>query len=353
MQAANQPNGTLCTRARDCASFRCVDGVCCDTSCTGQCEACATGTCTPVVGPPVGNRPACTGSGPCAAACDGQTRTHCVGYPGAETSCANAACADGWQTTYGCGGNGTCHPMTTSCGLFLCNDEGTACLTTCASDGECVGAAHCANGVCQGDQDLGEPCTTGAECQQGHCANGVCCNEGCSEVCMACDVAGNVGFCTPQADDTLCDAGVCCSGQCVASNADPTNCGACGVVCTGGAACVNGICELQCLAAGGSCIQDDECCSQNCGGTCGPQTCGDGGDPCSSASDCCTTVCVNGMCLACLGLGESCGQDADVRCCSQNCGSNNTCEASLCVAQGSCTDDLTCCSQNCVKTCQS
>ncbi|MGH2561733.1 MAG: hypothetical protein ACRDJH_21920, partial [Thermomicrobiales bacterium] len=42
-RAPRQPDGAPCTRATDCASFICADGVCCNRSCPGQCESCATG----------------------------------------------------------------------------------------------------------------------------------------------------------------------------------------------------------------------------------------------------------------------------------------------------------------------
>ncbi len=60
--------GGACVASTDCAAGSCVDGVCCATSCTGQCEACnlkgKEGTCSPVSGAPVGARTACGGTGP-------------------------------------------------------------------------------------------------------------------------------------------------------------------------------------------------------------------------------------------------------------------------------------------------
>jgi uncharacterized repeat protein (TIGR01451 family)/uncharacterized repeat protein (TIGR02543 family)/uncharacterized protein (TIGR03382 family) len=51
----------LCDSDAQCGSGLCVDGVCCNAVCPGQCEACDVpghvGVCSPVAGPPHGNRP--------------------------------------------------------------------------------------------------------------------------------------------------------------------------------------------------------------------------------------------------------------------------------------------------------
>jgi hypothetical protein len=36
-----QANGTACATSSQCASWFCVDGVCCDSACTGVCQACS------------------------------------------------------------------------------------------------------------------------------------------------------------------------------------------------------------------------------------------------------------------------------------------------------------------------
>src|SRR3954454_15543029 len=49
-----------CSNDADCGSGHCIDGVCCNRACDGQCEACdvtgSVGTCSPVMGPPHGQR---------------------------------------------------------------------------------------------------------------------------------------------------------------------------------------------------------------------------------------------------------------------------------------------------------
>jgi len=44
----NKTNGEICSAASECGSRFCKDGVCCNSACTGACESCSTGTCTPV-----------------------------------------------------------------------------------------------------------------------------------------------------------------------------------------------------------------------------------------------------------------------------------------------------------------
>jgi len=83
------PNGSVCDRGRRCLSGHCVDGICCDTECSGACESCAylasPGTCTPH---PAGTDPEdvcgmniCDGRGNCATdaglpTTDGQVTVH-------------------------------------------------------------------------------------------------------------------------------------------------------------------------------------------------------------------------------------------------------------------------------------
>src|SRR6202012_2484382 len=85
---AQNPDGTACRADDQCVNGHCVDGLCCNTSCDGQCEACdvttAKGTCTPVTDKPHGARPACV-SDPqypsCAGVCDGKNANACT-FPG-------------------------------------------------------------------------------------------------------------------------------------------------------------------------------------------------------------------------------------------------------------------------------
>lgn len=95
--------------------------------------------------------------------------------------------------------------------------------------------------------------------------------------------AGVLARGVPAAAQLTCDTGeIACSGVCVATCCDNNNCGACGVVCTGGLTCFEGQCDCpsgDCgcaegqLDCGGVCV--DSCCDNaNCG-ACGV-VCSDG-----------------------------------------------------------------------------
>jgi MYXO-CTERM domain-containing protein len=68
-------NGQACTAASGCASGFCVDGVCCDKACTGDCKACNltghTGTCTPQMAGSDPDGECGQGTGVCKSSCDG------------------------------------------------------------------------------------------------------------------------------------------------------------------------------------------------------------------------------------------------------------------------------------------
>src|SRR5205814_1529067 len=74
-----------CNQNGDCMSNHCVDGVCCDTACAGECDACnvggKAGTCTVVVQGTVG-APPCTPY-----VCDGANAT-CPMSCNSDANCA-------------------------------------------------------------------------------------------------------------------------------------------------------------------------------------------------------------------------------------------------------------------------
>lgn len=91
--AAAKHQGDTCTAPGDCDTGYCADGICCDSPCTGQCEACdvGAGICSPVSGAPHGIRPVCPGSGDCASTCNGTAMT-CT-YPDATKMCGMQTCS--------------------------------------------------------------------------------------------------------------------------------------------------------------------------------------------------------------------------------------------------------------------
>jgi len=154
--------GETCATDNQCLSGFCTDGVCCDSACDGQCEACdlagSEGSCLPVEGVPHGGRSPCPGTGICGAVCDGVERYSCV-YPGQEQECSPASCNAGVQTSAAyCDGEGSCEEANqVSCGNYVCGDS--VCLTSCNDDEDCVVGFVCEAGACierdQGDNGDG------------------------------------------------------------------------------------------------------------------------------------------------------------------------------------------------------
>jgi uncharacterized repeat protein (TIGR03803 family) len=143
--------GAACGGTETCAVGSCVDGVCCDRACDGQCESCAVpghvGTCTLVTGAAAPGRAACASDGSaCSGACDGRGAA-CV-YPGAETACRAASCANGVATeAASCSGVGTCPAVSDrTCIPYACG--GSTCETTCAGDADCASGHVCRGQAC-------------------------------------------------------------------------------------------------------------------------------------------------------------------------------------------------------------
>jgi hypothetical protein len=210
--AVRRDNGKGCLGDSECASSTCVDGVCCNTRCVGQCEACdvagSLGTCTAVVGKPHGARTQCPDGGalePCAAAsCDGAARTACAKLAGADVVCGEDACMDGQAIAKGrCDGAGACAATAVSdCGAFACGP--TACLTTCASKDDCAPNNRC--------DALGN-CTATAHCASVHVLEAA---DGTLTDCspFLCEESGACKTSCSKSDD--CVAGLLCAdGKCV------------------------------------------------------------------------------------------------------------------------------------------
>ncbi len=147
------PLGASCSASTDCeANAPCVDGVCCESTCQGQCSACnvkdSLGKCVPIQGAPVGGRLACAGAGQsCGGTCDGKSGAACS-YPSSTTACASS-CDQGRLVESACGGSGSCVAGTThECeGHYACADK-QSCRTMCTVDVDCVPGFHCNEGKC-------------------------------------------------------------------------------------------------------------------------------------------------------------------------------------------------------------
>ena len=139
-------NGLAARAAHECTSTRCADGVCCNTACTGACQACTAakkgrgrtapavhlaGTdpdteCAAQAATTCGTTGICNGSGACALYASG---TLC----GAATCAGNRWCPRGSATAPVRAGSAatapSCAPYT--CAAAACND--------CATDADCPG----------------------------------------------------------------------------------------------------------------------------------------------------------------------------------------------------------------------
>src|SRR5450432_1686120 len=191
--ACKSKRGQTCNTGAGCVSGTTCspDGYCCNTACTGSCQACdmagSLGTCGVVTGAAHAGHPSCGASGNCAGTCGGALAT-CT-FPGAETTCGPGTCTSGKSTKPAvCNGAGTCQPsMPTSCAPFTCGP--IECLASCTSNADCASGAACVNAACTACTGIQTVCTNacadlsssvancgscGHSCQGGACAGGVC-----------------------------------------------------------------------------------------------------------------------------------------------------------------------------------
>src|SRR5262249_2797492 len=144
--------GAPCSNNGQCHSKHCVDKVCCDEACQGQCQACNTmsapGRCVAVAGTPVGARTPCSkrmAGDPCDdAICDGSNGLSCAARVGHETMCLAPSCTDAVVSGgASCDGHGHCGApeATARCSPYAC--DGAACAKTCTSNAQCADFFRC------------------------------------------------------------------------------------------------------------------------------------------------------------------------------------------------------------------
>ncbi len=367
--APEHPAGGACSRDGECGTGNCVDGVCCDTGCDGQCEACnlagSEGICSAVTGNPIGPRAACASDGSlCAGSCDGSEREACT-YPGAGIECRAAGCALGVATlSAACDGAGACPTeQTQDCGSFLCGAD--ACDGDCEADTDCAADSYCSAGVCVPELPLGSACSGANQCASENCVDGVCCDTACTGQCEACDVAGSEGTCSavegaPHGARTACatDGSLCggaCDGDARDACAFPTGTTSCRApscsddVATLAAACDGqgncpGIQVQDCgdfvcglTACRGDCSRTADCAIDSfcSGGVCVPEL--DPGSACSAAEQCASGNCVDGVCCntACDDQCAACDVEGSEGTCTAVVGSPRGGRAA-CLGQGDC-----------------
>ncbi len=224
-------DGEPCSAANACASGFCVDGVCCDTECAGECRSCLAaqsegvdGVCTFVPAgsevvsndePPAEDCPGvqtCDGEGACFAKAPG-------GVCDGDNECLSGFCTDGVCCEERCGGTcqrgseqGSCVAVTSG------EDPGTC--ASCISDGSCDG------------RDIGEGCSAATECGSNSCVDEVCCSSACDGVCQSCS-SGACESVLGVADPDTC-AQCTAAGECAAPA---------GEGCVVDTDCLSGVCE--------------------------------------------------------------------------------------------------------------
>ncbi len=213
-------NGSACVADAGCTSGHCVDGVCCDTACSGQCEACdgaTPGKCDAVIGTPHGTRDACKGDGSaCSGSCDGTTRTSCS-YKPTGTSCGTATCSSGAAVTSACDGQGTCAAQPAAkCDPYACG--ATTCKTSCTSGSDCADGATCSTdgkclsgGQCSGDLSQSITPTDTIDCGAFLCSPDT---GACREVCNGSSDCAPGNICDTATKTCVKDSGGGDSGGC-------------------------------------------------------------------------------------------------------------------------------------------
>ena len=372
---------TLCFQGGNCDRCNtpggCVDGFCCESSCTTPCRNCGntSGECRVVSGSAstgTDDPPQCAGTQTCSAngTClkeNGQSETNpanCASGFASDGHCCNAECAGPCNdcTTGTCTNvaNGT-EGVSGDCATtgYLCS--GGVCPTTCTSDTHCTSDRFCdATGHCALRKGQGTACSPANDCIMGSscricssalsCEDGVCCDTAnCDDdECRACTAAlkgsGTDGVCgvvaggtdprnrCPDPTDVLsCGPDGLCndSGDCRAVAPNTRSCGA--TQCTTNLASVQGR-----LCTAGSCEGGAE-------QSCAPFKC----VPNGSSGACGTSCTEDTQCAA----GAFCTTGA-MRVCKNKfalgaeCGGNNECNSNFCV-------DGVCCADACDGECLS
>lgn len=351
--SAAKAKGTACSRASECESRYCVDGLCCERPCADVCSTCAApgseGTCSPTSIDVNCGTLSCGQAGDCRGYDLSQTQLNCaaIGQCLTEITCEALDQPDG----------------------FSCEDS----TGTCTDNGACL---------VPGKALLGAGCETSDDCSEGHCVTGpdgarLCCDSNCDGLCQACSADGHCNASPPSdsrcsevscPDDSVCrdyeeplTESLCRGfGQCK----DVVDCSYVALRPTTSCACdAEGNCELL---LGQRCVSDEQCGLAACeeaidgGSRCSTEACGPG-----LASNLAGTACVfcaedNIACdadtqLTCV-QGEAIGQACSLGCtdglgCNTEAPLGYLCDNADCQQGSVCQQDTggeqRCCSRNC------
>src|SRR6266545_10804 len=294
-------NNTTC-----CAPDHVADGVCCNTTCTGLCQACVRsktgqpdGICAAIT---AGTDPdsECADQGGCGhnGLCDGAgacafygTTTLCRASQGdcdpAENCDGAGACPVDRKASMGAG----CPSDNNPCTLDQCDGMSNTCQHPAGNAGTPCRPAN-ANDLCA----VADTCNgTSATCPDiKRPANYVC--RGATDVCDVAEVCDGVTNACPiegfKPNSTLCRAASCAGGTAILEANCTGSTAACPLVQTQtcpSSSCAGNICA-------GGCTMDAQCpMDQYCrGGVCSPKI--SQGSPCSTDSSCSTAHCADGVC---------------------------------------------------------
>jgi hypothetical protein len=211
-----------CTRDAQCLNDHCVDGVCCNSECEGQCQACDVagfeGTCTQVEGeaphPNAGGttqREPCEGAG---SACEGICGGNPLKCDYDQTVACGASTCDGGVRDFGLCSldvEGECAAATSECAPFACDPEGVACVTECETVTDCETGAVCRsdgtcaiveNAECVDDHTVADPAGTQTDCSPLRCENNSCLKScGSVDDCVDGFVCDDAGACIEPPED--------------------------------------------------------------------------------------------------------------------------------------------------------
>ncbi len=346
--------GQACTAGDQCQSGFCVDGVCCDSACTGRCQFCgqpnARGTCTPVrAGAPDPRAAAgmtdparvCVDQG--AASCG--TNGRCDGKSGCQkyengTTCRAAHCDGGPNNETGpstCMGGSCRAPDAVTCAPFK-GCTGTRCITQCGGDNQCSGGFFCVDGKC-GKRPNGGVCSRNQDCLSNICAQGRCCSGACNAPCQACNLPGHLGTCFPKtagSEEAACGDARCsgCDGMGNCTRDEGTICNrTCG---PGNTSTVTHLCSAE-----GACVPGEPAACLTLGQTCRMGVCG-----CAANQVECDVGDGRRGCVNLMNSPQNCGE------CGHACPAEATCRGGRCVCprerplcgnvccDGTCVDDM-------------
>lgn len=158
--------GQPCQSGFDCALGHCVDGVCCDSDCSGTCERCNA----------PGQEGSCVADSPDVSCDPEDAQRRCLN----RGDCRLPAGLD-------CENNSDCG--TGRCEVAVGGGR-VCCQATCAAGIEAC-ARGAAGGSCQAvPRGLGTACTTNGQCASNNCRQNRCCEAGCTGACEICSTAG-------------------------------------------------------------------------------------------------------------------------------------------------------------------